>query len=149
MSQYLPVILLFPSCTTTSLNHGFFVCLFLVLILQENFDSTKKFNSEAQVILFSPQTIPPFIFKLFCGNLFVFQININKIRYKGKQTNTHCRFPSPRQGWKEQKQALHSCKARFFKFKHGASGPSFTLSHFLPFIKFLTVYKWDHTGGTN
>lgn len=79
MSQYLPVIPLSPSCTTTALNQGF-VCLFVVLILQENFDSTKKFNSEAQVILFSPQTIPLFIFILFCGNTLVFQININKTR---------------------------------------------------------------------
>lgn len=79
MSQYLPVILLSPSCTTTALNQGFF-CESLVLILQENFDSTKKINSEAQVILFSPQTTPPFIFKLLCGNLLVFQININKTR---------------------------------------------------------------------
>lgn len=77
MSQYLPVILIYPFCTTTALNQGFFVSFFLFLILQENFDSTKKFNSEAQP---SPQTIPLFIFKLFCGNLLVFQININKTR---------------------------------------------------------------------
>lgn len=79
MSQYLPVVLL-PLQPQHLTKDFLFVCLFLVLILQENFDSTKKFNSEAQVILFSPQTTPLFIFKLFCGSLLMFQININKTR---------------------------------------------------------------------
>lgn len=78
MSQYLPVDHLSPSCTTTALIYGYFFCfLFLscrILIHPRNF------NSELQATLFAPQTIQLFIFKLFCGNLFVFPININKIR---------------------------------------------------------------------